>query len=291
MVLPAGHPSRLGRRSAASRAWACAQLTDGTREPSPHRFVWRRSCGSRTRLRRCPLAWADLDLLGHVNNVTYVDYLQEARVDMFRTHAPDSRADDLAEGVVVVRHEVTYVSPLTFSFEPVTIECWVTEVRAASLHDGLRDLRRGRGRRAHRPPARPHRADAVRLRHRAPAPAPRRGDGGALARCSSPTSRSGARAPPTSSTSPGGALPGPRALLRRRRLRPRQQREVLRVLPGGAHPADGRPGARARRGRTTSSSRRPTSTTRVPILFRPEPYDCRTWVSRIGDTLGRRSSP
>ena len=79
------------------------------------------------------MRWADLDLLGHVNNVTYVDYMQEARVDMFRTHAPDSRADDLAEGVVVVRHEVTYVSSLTFSFEPVAIECWVTEIRAASF--------------------------------------------------------------------------------------------------------------------------------------------------------------
>jgi acyl-CoA thioester hydrolase len=81
----------------------------------------------------CPLRWADLDLLGHVNNVTYVDYLQEARVDMFRTHAPDSRAEDLAEGVVVVRHEVTYVASLTFGFEPVSIECWVTEIRAASF--------------------------------------------------------------------------------------------------------------------------------------------------------------
>jgi acyl-CoA thioester hydrolase len=52
---------------------------------------------------------------------------------MFRTHAPDSRAEDLAEGVVVVRHEVTYVSSLTFGFEPVSIECWVTEIRAASF--------------------------------------------------------------------------------------------------------------------------------------------------------------
>ncbi len=81
----------------------------------------------------CPLRWADLDLLGHVNNVTYVDYLQEARVDLFRAHAPRARPDDLAEGVVVVRHEVTYVSSLTFSFEPVSIECWITEIRAASF--------------------------------------------------------------------------------------------------------------------------------------------------------------
>jgi acyl-CoA thioester hydrolase len=81
----------------------------------------------------CPVRWADLDLLGHVNNVTYVDYLQEARIDMLLTHAPDSRANDLAEGVVVVRHEVRYVRPLTFRLAPVRIDCWVTEVRAASF--------------------------------------------------------------------------------------------------------------------------------------------------------------
>jgi acyl-CoA thioester hydrolase len=82
---------------------------------------------------RCPLRWADLDLLGHVNNVVYVDYLQEARVDMLRTHGPAARTGDLAEGVVVVRHEVSYLAPLAFGFEPVTIESWVTEIRAASF--------------------------------------------------------------------------------------------------------------------------------------------------------------
>jgi acyl-CoA thioester hydrolase len=84
-------------------------------------------------LYRCPVRWADLDAIGHVNNVTYVDYLQEARVDLFRTHAPDTRADDLAEGVVVVRHEVHYVSSLTFRPAPVSIETWVTDVRAGSF--------------------------------------------------------------------------------------------------------------------------------------------------------------
>jgi len=84
-------------------------------------------------LYECPLRWADLDQLGHINNVIYVDYLQEARVDMFRVHSPDRRADDLAEGVVVVRHEVQYAAPLTFRPEPVKIECWVTEIRAASF--------------------------------------------------------------------------------------------------------------------------------------------------------------
>jgi acyl-CoA thioester hydrolase len=81
----------------------------------------------------CPTRWGDLDQLGHVNNVVYVDYLQEARVDMLRTHARSQGTDDLAEGVVVVRHEVTYSSPLHFRFRPVTIECWVSEIRAASF--------------------------------------------------------------------------------------------------------------------------------------------------------------
>jgi acyl-CoA thioester hydrolase len=74
-----------------------------------------------------------MDLLGHVNNVTYVDYLQEARVDMFAVHAPASGGEDLAEGVVVVRHEVEFVAPLVFRFEPVRIETWISDVRAASF--------------------------------------------------------------------------------------------------------------------------------------------------------------
>ncbi|MDX6324486.1 MAG: hypothetical protein QOK15_840 [Nocardioidaceae bacterium] len=84
-------------------------------------------------LYRCPLRWADLDLLGHVNNVTYVDYLQEARVDMMRVHPPAAGGEALAEGVVVVRHEVQYVAPLVFRMAPVSVEIWVTEIRAASF--------------------------------------------------------------------------------------------------------------------------------------------------------------
>jgi len=80
----------------------------------------------------CPMRWADLDMLGHVNNVVYVDYLQEARVDMLRTHAR-REGGELTEGVVVVRHEVTYLAPLTFRFRPVKIECWVTEIRSATF--------------------------------------------------------------------------------------------------------------------------------------------------------------
>ena len=98
----------------------------------------------------CPLRWADMDSLGHVNNVVYVDYLQEARVDMMRIHAPGPEAAELAEGVVVVSHELEYARPLVFAPEPVRIESWVSQVRAATftmdyevldvLPDGVRQV-------------------------------------------------------------------------------------------------------------------------------------------------------
>ena len=97
----------------------------------------------------CPLRWADMDPLGHVNNVTYVDYLQEARVDMLAVHAPATGGEALASGVVVVRHEVEFVSPLVFRPEPVRIETWVSRIRAASVtmrYEVLDELPDGRRR-------------------------------------------------------------------------------------------------------------------------------------------------
>jgi len=81
----------------------------------------------------CPLRWADIDTLGHVNDAVYVDYLQEARVDMLRVHAPTQGGEQLAVGVVVVRHEVEFVHPLVFRPEPVRIESWVSQIRAATF--------------------------------------------------------------------------------------------------------------------------------------------------------------
>lgn len=69
-----------------------------------------------------------MDLLGHVNNVTYLDYLQEARIDMLLTHAPEERLTALAEGGQILSHEVQYAAPLTFRLRPVHIDTWVTSV-------------------------------------------------------------------------------------------------------------------------------------------------------------------
>jgi acyl-CoA thioester hydrolase len=95
------------------------------------------------------LRWADMDSLGHVNNVVYVDYLQESRVDMVRYHAPGPEAAELAEGVVVVAHELEYVSPLVYSSVPVRIESWTEEVRAASFRLGYEVVSPGPERRVY----------------------------------------------------------------------------------------------------------------------------------------------
>jgi acyl-CoA thioester hydrolase len=74
-----------------------------------------------------------MDAYGHVNNVTWLEYLQEARVDMFFTHAPQRGTDRLAEGVVVARAEIDYKRPLVFRPEPVRIEMWISAIGAAAF--------------------------------------------------------------------------------------------------------------------------------------------------------------
>ena len=119
------------------------------------------------------MRWADMDLQGHVNNVIYVDYLQEARVDMLRVHAAREGTDQLAEALVVVHHEVHYLAPLTYRFQPVSIECWVTDMRAASFTMAYEVFHEepGSTRGTTRLPPGHHGAHAVHLRVRAPAPA------------------------------------------------------------------------------------------------------------------------
>ena len=69
-----------------------------------------------------------MDAYGHVNNVVFLRYLEEARIDfLFR---PDK---DFKQGSVVARHEIDYKRQLVHRHAPVDIELWVTEIRAASF--------------------------------------------------------------------------------------------------------------------------------------------------------------
>jgi acyl-CoA thioester hydrolase len=68
------------------------------------------------------MRWADLDLLGHVNNVTYLDYVAEAREALFEG-LPAGRA-------AVSRYQVDFVKSLVFRRTPVLVDSWVTDVGA-----------------------------------------------------------------------------------------------------------------------------------------------------------------
>jgi acyl-CoA thioester hydrolase len=73
--------------------------------------------------------FSDLDPLGHVNNVAFHDYLQEARMGLIG----DLDAvvnDDFAQ--IVVSQEIRHVRPLGYSREPVVIEATVTDIARTS---------------------------------------------------------------------------------------------------------------------------------------------------------------
>ncbi|MFD8086272.1 acyl-CoA thioesterase, partial [Kitasatospora sp. NPDC059722] len=46
----------------------------------------------------CPLRWSDMDAFGHVNNVVFLRYLEEARIDFMFTQAAAAGAGEFAGG-------------------------------------------------------------------------------------------------------------------------------------------------------------------------------------------------
>ncbi|MBB1243234.1 acyl-CoA thioesterase [Streptomyces durbertensis] len=81
----------------------------------------------------CPLRWSDMDAFGHVNNVVFLRYLEEARIDMMFRLAREAASDAFTGGSVVARHEIDYLRPLVHRHEPVTVETWVSKLGRASV--------------------------------------------------------------------------------------------------------------------------------------------------------------
>ncbi|MEV7011325.1 thioesterase family protein [Streptosporangium sp. NPDC051022] len=72
--------------------------------------------------------FADVDSQGHVNNVRFLDYLEDARLELFHLD-PHREGEAPFSGLVVARHEIDYRRPLTFRADPVRVESWVTEIK------------------------------------------------------------------------------------------------------------------------------------------------------------------
>jgi acyl-CoA thioester hydrolase len=76
----------------------------------------------------CPLEIdaADIDVNGHVNNVVYVRWLQEAGMAHWRSHFPDDCGGRWSW--VALRHEIDYRRPLKAG-EAVRARTWVGDPR------------------------------------------------------------------------------------------------------------------------------------------------------------------
>lgn len=73
--------------------------------------------------------FSDLDPLGHINNVAYHDYLQEARMGLI------GELDAVVNheyAQIVVSQEIRHVKPLGYSRDPVVIEASVTDMARTS---------------------------------------------------------------------------------------------------------------------------------------------------------------
>lgn len=82
-----------------------------------------------------PMRWSDMDAYGHINNVQFLRLLEDARVVGFKDWFGQDRSL-LDEGVLVARHEIEYLAPLTFRHEPVPVRMWTMRLTAASFDLG-----------------------------------------------------------------------------------------------------------------------------------------------------------
>jgi acyl-CoA thioester hydrolase len=79
----------------------------------------------------CRVRFSDVDIYGHVNNVKYFEYYQEARLAYLTSMG---RAEEEGRfAVVVARVNVDYKRPILFRSEPYTIESWVSRVGNSSF--------------------------------------------------------------------------------------------------------------------------------------------------------------
>ena len=73
--------------------------------------------------------FSDVDVYGHVNNVKYFEYYQEARIAFIASLA-DGDVDSIRQ--VVARIDVDYRRPILFRPEPYAVETWVTRIGTTS---------------------------------------------------------------------------------------------------------------------------------------------------------------
>lgn len=82
-------------------------------------------------LYQCHVRFSDVDVYGHVNNVQYFEYFQEARLAYISTLS--GRDEAAGFKIVLARMDVDYKRPILFRTEPYQIETSVSRVGTSSF--------------------------------------------------------------------------------------------------------------------------------------------------------------
>ena len=80
----------------------------------------------------CHVRFSDVDVYGHVNNVKYFEYYQEARIAFILSLTGGDFDADSSMRQVVARIDVDYRRPILFRPEPYLVETWVTRIGTSS---------------------------------------------------------------------------------------------------------------------------------------------------------------
>ncbi len=124
----------LRRLLPAERAEFAARLETG----EPIRRLEKVSVGKHPHRFPMRVRWSDLDSYGHVNNVKFYDYAQEARLSLM---AEALGFPTQGEVWVIARQDLEYARPLDFRLEPYEVATGVVAVgnRSITLSVELRD--------------------------------------------------------------------------------------------------------------------------------------------------------
>ncbi|GAA5230113.1 acyl-CoA thioesterase [Arthrobacter cryoconiti] len=88
--------------------------------------------------------FGDIDAYNHVNNVVYLQYLEDARVQLIHTPLEDPSSPGISFNeligedlfTLVGRNEIEYLAPIAFRTDPVFVNIWVTHVGGSSFDFG-----------------------------------------------------------------------------------------------------------------------------------------------------------
>jgi acyl-CoA thioester hydrolase len=126
-VFTADRPRRLTADERARLSVGCepAPVPPGERRQSP---AWGDGAFART----IHVRFSDIDVLGHVNNVRYLDYLQDAQTDLALEVFREARVNGSVH-LVVARNEIDYLGQLNLRPEPYAVWARVDAVGRTSV--------------------------------------------------------------------------------------------------------------------------------------------------------------